>query len=92
MVRAFSGAVLIIAGIVGFIEAHSHRPVEGTRFGGDAIQRLQLERAGVHVFNTPASGLSPTNYDLLRIGAWALVIVGALLVVVGLIAYARAER
>lgn len=37
-------------------------------------------------------GLSTTAHDLLRIGAWALVIFGALLVVVGLIAYARAQR
>jgi hypothetical protein len=33
------------------------------------------------------SGLSPTAYDLLRVGAWALVIVGGLLVVTGVIRY-----
>ena len=32
-----------------------------------------------------ATGLSHTAYDLLRIGAWALVIFGAVLVVTGLI-------
>ena len=37
------------------------------------------------------SGLSNTAYDLLRIGAWALVIFGALLIAVGLIAY-RAKQ
>jgi hypothetical protein len=37
--------------------------------------------------------LARTSYDLLRIGAWALVIVGALLVIVGLIGYwARVRR
>jgi hypothetical protein len=38
-----------------------------------------------------ASGLSQTVYDLLRIGGWALVIVGALVVVTGLIRYWRAQ-
>jgi len=38
------------------------------------------------------TGLSRTAYDLLRIGAWALVIFGALLVVVGLIGYWSAQR
>ena len=32
------------------------------------------------------------TYDVLRIGAWALVIFGALLVVVGLIAFACERR
>ena len=36
--------------------------------------------------------LSHTPYDLLRIGAWALVIVGGRLVVMGLIRYWRATR
>ena len=39
----------------------------------------------------PASGLSQTAYDLLRVGAWALVIVGGLLVIVGLIRVAQAR-
>jgi hypothetical protein len=38
----------------------------------------------------PASGLSPTAYDLLHIGAWALVILGGLTVLLGLIRYWRA--
>jgi len=36
--------------------------------------------------------LSQTPHDLLRIGAWALVIFGGLLVIVGLIAYVRSGR
>jgi len=36
---------------------------------------------------TTTSGLSHTAYDLLRIGAWAPVIFGALPVVTGLIRY-----
>jgi hypothetical protein len=37
------------------------------------------------------SHLSHSAYDLLRIGAWALVIIGALLVVMGLTRYWRAQ-
>jgi hypothetical protein len=37
----------------------------------------------------PDCGWSHSAFDIVRIGAWALVIVGALLVLVGLIAYAR---
>jgi hypothetical protein len=39
-----------------------------------------------------AQGLSQTPYDLLRIGAWALVILGALTVALGLIGYWQASR
>jgi hypothetical protein len=39
----------------------------------------------------PASGLSRTAYELLRIGAWALAIVGALLVVTGPISYRTSQ-
>jgi hypothetical protein len=38
---------------------------------------------------TPASGLSPDTYNILRIGAWALVIFGGVLLVVGLVGYLR---
>lgn len=69
---------LIVAGIAAFIEAHSHQPETALREGGG--ERI------VHV------GLSKTAYDLLRIGAWALVIFGALRVVVGLVAYVRDGR
>jgi hypothetical protein len=48
-------------------------------------QALAEEQAGITPH--PASGLSPTAYDLLHIGAWALVIFGALLIIVGLIGY-----
>jgi hypothetical protein len=40
----------------------------------------------------PSRGLSQTAYDLLRIGAWALVIVGGLLVVTGRIRYWETRR
>jgi hypothetical protein len=85
MWKVFAGAALLVAGIAAFIEAHSHRPGSGLT----AHEELSKERAESlgHHFHLP--GLSQTAYDLLRIGAWALVIVGALLVVVGLIGYWR---
>jgi uncharacterized membrane protein HdeD (DUF308 family) len=70
----FLGATLAVAGIAGFIEATAHHP--------DEICRGVLERDCY-----TASGLSPTTYDLLRIGSWALVIFGALLIIVGLMRY-----
>jgi hypothetical protein len=73
MLRVYAGAVPIIAGIAAFIEAHRHMPVPARR------TELGLM--------SPASGLSPTAYDLLRVGAWALVIFGALTVILGLIRY-----
>jgi hypothetical protein len=77
MRQVFVGAVLVIAGIAALIEAHSHRPIG------------PLERAyGIET----RSGRSQTAYDLLRIGAWTLVLVGALLVVMGLIRYWAIRR
>lgn len=67
------GAISLIAGIAAFIEAHSHRP--------EVIPNMQWAAPPIHV------GLTPTAYDLLRIGAWALVVIGALLIVMGLIRY-----
>jgi hypothetical protein len=43
-------------------------------------------------FGEGTEGLSQTAYDLLRIGAWALVIIGGLLIVVGLIGYWSEQR
>ena len=71
MRQLFAGAVLVVAGIAAFIEAHHYRPLPSEYF-----------TPGVP--GAP-SRLSQTAYDLLRIGAWALVIFGALLAVSGLI-------
>jgi hypothetical protein len=83
MRQVFAGAVLVVAGIAAFIEAHSHPPELESRCrkGGTACPLEDF--VNVHI------GLSQTAYDLLRIGAWALVIVGGLLVVTGLIRYWR---
>ena len=64
----------VVAGIAAFIVAHRHVPVPARLPSGAGLV-------------SPASGWSPTAYDLVRIGAWALVIFGAVTVVVGLIQY-----
>jgi hypothetical protein len=79
MRQILAGAVPVIAGIAAFIAAERHKPLIlsprlGPDFGGVAIHR----------------GLSPTAYELLRIGAWALV-VGGTLVLTGLIWYWGAQ-
>lgn len=87
MWRIFIGAALIVAGIAAFIEAHSHRPGSESFCPGHEVECRLGTSITVHV------GLSQTAYDLLRIGAWALLIVGGLLVIVGLIGYwARVRR
>jgi hypothetical protein len=73
MWKIFGGGILVVGGIAAFVEAHRHIPVPAR----------QPEVGLV----TPASGLSNTAYDLLRIGGWALVVFGILLAVLGLIGY-----
>jgi hypothetical protein len=86
MVRVFGGAVMVVAGIAAFIEAHSHAPTARLECpNGRGVRTDCTEDQWVFV----PHGMSHTVYDLLRIGGWALVIIGALLVIVGLIAYAR---
>jgi hypothetical protein len=86
MRQMLAGAVVVVAGIAAFIEAGSHHPEAHhplpSDFGGpNVLGRLTL--------TSPATGWSQTAYDLVRIGAWALVIFGALLVIIGLIRYWR---
>ena len=85
MRQVFGGAVLVIAGIAALIEAFRHPPEleSRCRTGGKACPFEDF--MNVH------TGLSQTAYDLLRIGAWALVIVGGLLVIMGLIQYWAAQ-
>jgi hypothetical protein len=83
MVRVFGGAVLVIAGIAAFIEAHSRRPIPGSRHFGPCVVVRGHQVCAIHV--SPSRGLSHTAYDLLRIGGWASVVVGSLLIVLGLI-------
>jgi hypothetical protein len=81
MRQVFGGAALVIAGIAAFIEAHAHEPGSYVGWGPGLTAPYGLHRVG----------LSNTAHDLLRIGAWALVIVGALLVVTGLMRYWAAQ-
>jgi hypothetical protein len=94
--RVFCGAILILAGIAAFIEAHSHAPAFESvcRPGRPPPRTVEtICREGQHSVDVLASGqLSQTPYDLLRIGAWGLVIFGALLVIVGLIRYWTIQR
>jgi uncharacterized membrane protein HdeD (DUF308 family) len=95
MWRVYGGAIMVIAGIAAFIEAHSHHPIAGriapTTEDTRALQALQ-EHEGITFAPVGHHGLSNTAYDLLRIGAWALVILGALTVLLGLIRYWQRSR
>lgn len=76
------GAVLLTAAVVGFIVVPEHAPGLSS----------DLSCAGW----SPApprchTGWSQTAYDVARIATWALAILGALLVAMGLIRYARPE-
>jgi hypothetical protein len=76
MWRFYSGAVLVVAGVAGLIEAHRYRPFP----------------AGYFTPGVPGapSRLSQTSYDILRVGAFTLVILGALIVaILGLSRYLR---
>jgi hypothetical protein len=71
MRQIFGGAVLAVVGIAAFIEAHGHAP---------GFSTTPYDRGPDVLYRSTATGLSTTAYDTLRIGAWALVIFGGLLV------------
>jgi hypothetical protein len=85
MRQVFIGAALVIAGIAAFIEAGRNPPELRDRCSTGGKACLAENFSEVHI------GLSNTAYDLLRIGAWGLVIVGVLLVITGLIGYWGAQ-
>jgi uncharacterized membrane protein HdeD (DUF308 family) len=89
MWRVYVGAIMIVGGIAAFIEAHSHHPVSGLR---QVVLGRVRPIAGARSFAVPTEGLSPTAYDVLRIGAWALVTLGAATLLLGLIGYWRSVR
>ena len=93
MWRVFVGAALLAAGIVALIEAHSHRP-PNSLLGTPAPHDLAKSFGGSHVLGTltlyrSGSEWSRTAYDFAHIGGAVLIVVGALLMIVGLIALAR---
>jgi hypothetical protein len=85
MWRIYCGAVMAIAGIAGLVVAGSHHPEAHhppVDFGGKNV-------LGTLTLTSPESGWSQTAYDLVRIGGWALVVLGALTAIVGLIRYSQ---
>jgi uncharacterized membrane protein HdeD (DUF308 family) len=72
------GALLLIAAVAGFVIVPEHAPMGS--FNGSTC----AEYAGC-----PRTGLSHTMYDVLRVATWAALIIGALVVIVGLISYSR---
>jgi uncharacterized membrane protein HdeD (DUF308 family) len=89
MRQIYGGAILVIAGIAALIEAYSHKPAMAPAF-----PRIYTSAGGTDEITVavPSGGLSQTAYDLLRIGAWALVILGAVTLVLGLILYWQRPR
>jgi hypothetical protein len=81
MRRVYGGASLIvIAFVLGAVD-QAHKLV-------DAINGQQILNDGSQLpVRTPASGFSHTVYDVFRVSAWALILFGALLIVVGLMRY-----
>jgi hypothetical protein len=75
MWRVYGGAIMVIAGIAAFIEAHSHHPISAVTVGaGEYLspsERAELARSlhesgfvphATESVAHPASGLSPTAY------------------------------
>lgn len=74
------GVVLLLGAVTGFIIVPEHAPYSGP--------------SGVTFNPSPdevlhGGGWSQTAYDLARIGTWALLIVGLISVIVGLLTYWR---
>jgi uncharacterized membrane protein HdeD (DUF308 family) len=81
MWRVYGGAVAVLAGIAALIEAYSHSPeppLVPTNFKGPNV-------LGVLELRSSTSGWSQTAYDLARIGGWALIVLGAVTLIMGLI-------
>ena len=74
-----TGAALLIAAVAGFVVVPEHAPQFVCGGFGEVTSSDQC------------AGWSRTAYDVAKIATWALLIVGALLVVMGLIRYARPE-
>jgi hypothetical protein len=87
------GAVLMIAAVAGFVIVPEHTPgtaivsvpPNGPRVCGSGGN----QPCGDATTAIVATGLSRTAYDVARIATWALVIVGALVVAMGLTRYGR---
>lgn len=78
------GTVFMVGAVSGFIIVPEHKP---TVISGDVVIPGGGDVPGA--LPDRLVGWSRTLYDALHITTWALLIVGALLVTVGLISYAR---
>jgi hypothetical protein len=83
MWRVYVGALGVIAGIAALVEAHNHRPEYECKA---AVSACELGE-GLHLL---PGHLTETPYDLLSGVGWALVIVGAATLILGLIGFWRA--
>jgi hypothetical protein len=84
MRQIFSGAALLVAALALAAVAQANKPVDSTRAVYPPGPGSGETRFGPVI---PASGLSHTAYDVLRVSIWALLIFGALLIIVGLMKY-----
>jgi hypothetical protein len=75
---SFFGALLVVGGIAALIVAPRHAPNYVQTHPG----RFCVEPCSLPTHNI---GWSQTLYDLARIGGWALVVFGALIIAVALI-------
>jgi hypothetical protein len=78
MSKVYTRAIFIVAGIGAFIEAQRYVPVPAQGAEGGLV--------------SPATGLSNTGYDLLRLGGWVLVVFGVIAVASALVEYAVRYR
>ena len=78
--------VLSIAGVAGMVVVPEHAP----SLSSPSSIPIPGTTNTVNGFGLPTvvGGWSQTVYDIARVGTWALLIVGAILVVMGLIKYA----
>jgi hypothetical protein len=86
------GALLLIAAVAGFVIVPEHKP--NITYADPGIPSAACGPPIPGIYQASGctairSGVSHTLYDGLRIATWAVLIVGVLLVVVGLINYAR---
>jgi peptidoglycan/LPS O-acetylase OafA/YrhL len=84
MRRIYGGAIIVIAGTAALIVAANHHP---EAHYSPPFHVSSENVLGTLTLTSPGSGWSQTAYDLVRIGAWALAVLGALTVIVGLIRY-----
>ncbi len=82
------GAVLLVAAAAGFVIVPEHKPV--TKYVDLSTGSLCTPTAGCTKVHTGFA--TQSTYDIARIGTWACLILGLLIVAAGLINLARSPR